>query len=437
MKAAAASIPDKPLPAPLISDKSRPEIERLATLPVDDYEREREAAAEKLGIRRSVLDGLVRTIRAPTGSGRLHIKTVEPWAHPVDGAELLTEIAKTVARYVKLPGGGSEAVALWVLHSHAIEAAFLSPLLFVTSPVHGCGKTHLMLLLRELVQRPLPTSNISPAALFRVIEQSAPTVLVDDADSFAKLHEEFRNLLNCGHTRAMAYVIRSVGEEHEPASFNVFAAKAVAAIGRLHPTIMSRSIVVPLQRLTLSESVERLREDRLDHLAPLASRAARWALDHVEVLRTTDPDMPAELRDRHADNWRPLFAIADLAGHGWAATARNAARLLDEPDSDETAGLMLLADIRDLFDARQVDRLSGEDIVAHLHGLEDRPWNEFGRSGKPLSKNRLAALLKPFGVFPRGIRTGGATPRGYVLADFADAFARYLSPSEPQQCNNA
>ena len=414
LKEFAAGIPDKPLPPPLLSKKARPEVERLASLPVDDYETERKAAAEKLGMRVGELDGVVKTIRQPLTGGLMHIRAVEPSPDPVDGAQLLEELATAIERHVKLPPGGAVVAALWVLHSHALEATFLSPILLITSPVYGCGKTSLLTVLRELVQRPLPTSNISPAALYRCIEEYQPTLLIDEADTFAKLSDELRNILNAGHTRAMAYVVRTTGDNHEPKSFSTFGAKVLAAIGKMPPTVVSRSVQIKLKRLAVGESVERLRLDRLDHLKPLAQRAARWAIDHLDQLRAADPDIPPTLRLRHADNWRVLFAIADAAGGDWPRLARHAAELLDEPDDDDTLGVVLLGDIRELFEQRGETHLNSQNIVDHLASLENRKWAELN-NGKPLSKNRLAALLKPFERGSPGAAGRRTHPEGLPL----------------------
>lgn len=43
-----------------------------------------------------------------------------------------------------------------------------------------------------------------------------PTMLIDEADTFLCDNDELRGVLNTGHTRATAYVIRTVGEDHEP-----------------------------------------------------------------------------------------------------------------------------------------------------------------------------------------------------------------------------
>jgi hypothetical protein len=87
----------------------------------------------------------------------------------------------------------------------------------------------------------------------------------------------------------------------------------------------------------------------------------------------------------------------------------------------------LLSDIQEAFKAKATDRLSSAELVEHLAGLEDRPWPEW--RGKPLSKSTLARLLTPFGVFSGTIRLpNDRTAKGYYLAAFEDAFARYLHP---------
>jgi hypothetical protein len=85
----------------------------------------------------------------------------------------------------------------------------------------------------------------------------------------------------------------------------------------------------------------------------------------------------------------------------------------------------LLADIRDGFVAKKVDRLASEELVDCLDDLDELPWPEF-KAGKPISKTRIGRLLKSFRIKPENIRFGDRVPKGYRLSTFADAFARYL-----------
>jgi hypothetical protein len=90
---------------------------------------------------------------------------------------------------------------------------------------------------------------------------------------------------------------------------------------------------------------------------------------------------------------------------------------------------MLLADIRDAF-ATVDARVSSDTLTDYLVGLESRPWADW-KSGKPLTKNQLSRRLREkYRIVSDALDFGGAEGRkkGYRLADFADAFARYLPP---------
>ena len=60
-----------------------------------------------------------------------------------------------------------------------------------------------------LVQRPLPAANISSAAVFRSIESWKPTLLIDKADTFLKGNDDITGIINSGHNRSLAFVIRT------------------------------------------------------------------------------------------------------------------------------------------------------------------------------------------------------------------------------------
>lgn len=411
----------------------------------------REAALQaltgKLSAPARMVDAALGRGEGATGGPELQGKAAaleppEPWPEPVDGAALLSEIRSTFERFLVLPDGAAAALSLWVVFTHAHDAAAVSPLLALVSPEMRCGKSTAIDLLGALVPKSLPFSNTSTAALFRSVEKFSPTVLVDEADSFLGGREELRGILNSGHTRAGAFVLRVVGEDFEPRRFSTWAPKAVAMIGRLPGTLEDRAVLVPMRRKARGETVERLRLDRLGaETEALRSKAARWAADHLEALRDADPETPGELHDRAADNWRPLLAIADLAGGPWPAEARAAARVLSAgaAGEDSSVRVALLSDLREIFEQTGRDRIFTDELLQALHRREDRPWGEWGRSRKPISPHALSRQLAPFGVKPRQIRDGDENRKGYRLADLEDPFRRYLPPSEakhPKQANN-
>jgi putative DNA primase/helicase len=183
----------------------------------------------------------------------------EPWPEPVVGDELLNELVRTFQRFIVLPEHADTALALWVLFTYLADVVDVAPILAATSPEKRCGKTTLLALLNRLVHHPLSASNISAASLFRTVEKWSPALLIDEADSFLRDNGELRGVLNSGHTRDTAFVIRTVGDEHEPRRFSTWGPKAIAIIGSLPDTLADRSIVVELQRKSASERVEKLR----------------------------------------------------------------------------------------------------------------------------------------------------------------------------------
>jgi hypothetical protein len=85
----------------------------------------------------------------------------------------------------------------------------------------------------------------------------------------------------------------------------------------------------------------------------------------------------------------------------------------------------LLADIKAAFDQAEGDVLSSDNLVNKLTAEPDSEWAEW-RSGKAITQNQLARLLKPFGIAPEPVRVDGGQKRGYQRVQFEDVRARYL-----------
>lgn len=279
---------------------------------------------------------------------------------------------------------------------------------------------------------PLSCSNASPSSIFRSVEKLRPTLLFDETDTFVGRNEDLRGVLNSGHMKSGAWILRSVGKDgdFEPRRFSTWCPKVLSGIGRLPGTLRDRSIEIPMQRKTKSDKTRRLSLPVLDREASgLNAELARWTAGIFESLKSANPALPARLNDRAADNWWPLFAIADEAGGDWPTRARAAACALsvasrdaDEMDDD----VQLLADVRAIFMAHpDVPHLSSETLVGLLVEMEDRPWPEH-RYGKPLSKAQLAQAFRPFDVRPKAIKVDGATVRGYAAAELLPVWERYL-----------
>jgi len=168
-------------------------VERLAALPRAEYELSRRAEAKRLDCRLAYLDCEVAKLREDSpqaATDGIEFDDVKPCPDPVPGDALLSDIVSMIRRFIACELETARAAALWIVMTWFIDVVQIAPLAIITAPEKRCGKTLLLTLLSKLSCRPMVASNISPAALFRVVEAWKPTLMIDEADAFMRDNEE-------------------------------------------------------------------------------------------------------------------------------------------------------------------------------------------------------------------------------------------------------
>jgi hypothetical protein len=368
------------------------------------------------------------------------IQTTPDWnPQSIDADVVLKDIFNFIRRFVSLSPSQARVVALWSVHTHVIDAADATPYLAITSAEKQSGKTRLLEVCELLVANPWLTGRVTAAVLIRKVDAERPSLLLDESDAAFSGEKEYaealRSVLNTGHRRGgKASCCVGQGAATTFKDFSTFCPKAIAGIGRLPDTVADRSIPIRLKRAARGEHVERFRRRDVEgQAAKLHVQVEMWSRATIWNLRGARPGLPDVLTDRQQDGAEPLLAIADLVGGEWPQAARSALIELcaESQAGDESIGVRLLADIRDVFKERAVDRIPSADLAAALAEIETSPWGEWSKSGKPLSAAKLARLLRPYTIVPHSVRMGERTPKGYDLNDFQDAFERYLPPDAP------
>jgi hypothetical protein len=342
----------------------------------------------------------------------------------------LRKVYDFLGRFVVYPSEHARvAHALWVLHAHLMDRWDTTPRIAFLSVEPASGKSRALEATEPLVPFPVVAVNVSPAYLFRKVgAKEGATILYDEIDTVfgakAKDNEEIRALLNAGHRRG-AVAGRCVvhGKTVVTEEISAYAAVAVAGLGWLPDTILSRSVIVRMRRRRVDEQVEPFRRriigpeaETIRHLIELWTRSV--------PAQIAWPTMPPEIQDRDADVWEPLLAVADLAGDDWPRRARRAAKALIEAakEAEPSFGILLLTDLRAVFG--DADKMATETILQKLCEIEEAPWRDL--KGKPLDGRGLARRVREYGIKSRTVRIGNATPRGYERKDFLDAWSRYL-----------
>jgi hypothetical protein len=331
-----------------------------------------------------------------------------------------------------------DAITLWIAATHLQQAWQHAPRLAIVAPTKACGKSRLLDVLLETVHEPFITVNSSPSAIFRSITEEPPTLLVDEADTIfgsakvAEKNEEMRGLLNAGHQRNRP-TTRVMGAEHRPVKFPTFAMAAIAGIGDLPDTIMDRAVVIRMRKRLESEHVNdfRTRTD-VPFLRAVRDRLADWLGSQLAEASDLVPAMP--VRDRAADTWEPLVAVADLAGGAWPHRARTACRTMTDREKgnehDRGEKVRILVDIRATFARNGDPRLMATETLLHaLNSDREAPWHEHSPVG--LTARKLQMLLADYEIHSANRRFAeGTQRRGYARADFTDAWNRYCPAPE-------
>jgi hypothetical protein len=357
---------------------------------------------------------------------------------PIDGDTILERVHDFLADFICYPSIHAQvAHTLWIAHTHLMDLWESTPRFAFISPEPASGKTRALEVTELLVPRPIAAVNATPAYLFRKVsdKEGPPTILFDEIDTVfgpkAKEHEEVRGMLNAGHRRgAMAgrCVIR--GKEVLTEELPAYCAVAIAGLGNLPDTILTRSVVIRMRRRSQDERIKPFRR-RIEEAEGrrLRERLEAWTASVRTQLMGVWPEMPAGIADRDADVWEPLIAVADAAGGQWSNLARVAAVTLvtESKESSPSLGVRLLADLRQVFGDHQA--LSTRVILDVLVAMEEAPWSDI--KGKPIDSRRLANYLRAYGVQSCTFREGQQTAKGYRREDLHDSWLRYLPPSGP------
>ena len=365
---------------------------------------------------------------------------------PDEGAILVREVEGFLNNYLLLPKYVSLPAALWALATHCYEIFSVFPYFGISSPTKGCGKTTFLRCLQLLSHNGKLFTNPSEASLFRIIEELHPTLLIDETEPLRGKHErsDYLNAVFNSGNRRSARVPRceaqGKGKGYVVVEYSVFSPKGFACIGNLPETISDRAICFSMQKRSkidrrLGPFVEELVEERA---TPLHARIIALIECRLEEIRAAY--RPALLSvveflpDRDADSWAPLFALLAVIDSSRVAELKECAlgltssKIVDA--QEDNVALRLLGDMRSVWPTDE-PKIFTEEIIKRLRGIEDGHWV----SDEKFSARRMAKILRPFKIAPRGVQIGNTNLKGYYREEFQNAATSYLDvqPSEASE----
>jgi hypothetical protein len=320
---------------------------------------------------------------------------------------IFDQVCGGFARHIDAKPHHIIGLSLWALHTHIYRKYDKSPRLAIVSPVPNCGKSSVLNILNSMVSNPERLIDPTIATTFRLA--GSHTLLLDEVDNMS-LMKSMKAILNNGH-EVGGFVPRA-GKDGEVIKYPVYGPLALAGIGRLPVTLMSRSIVVPMHRSNAQMEIFNPRDSFY------SEEIGRWA---ERVNLDPNPRMPPQIKGRDADKWRPLVAIGNSVDRSMI-TYEAMSEFYKErstPDIKES----LLRDIHDVFIEAKTNILTNETLLDGLLKLE---YSEVDWSEHQLTKTKIARILREFQIENRVHRyQGGTATRCWFAVDFEEMWGRY------------
>lgn len=412
----------------------------LAALPAD----------ERGDIKEDIVRALNRKVQKPRDFVEevLAMPTVisadEGWPDPVDGVDLYADLRAYFDLHLRLPTGSIDVLVLWVLHTHLLHRFRHTPRLIFSSPDKSCGKSRALELLRFVCKSPFSANDTTKAVLFRIIEKRQPTVFFDEADRSSASEAWFgiTTILNHGFeegaTVPRCAESRDQKGQFEIEEYHVFAPAVFAGINaseRIDSTLVSRSIVIQMQRKAPDDFVEPFRKRDQDRFIPLRQKIIRWCRDHEDQIDPSEIARVEGADDREADVWESLQAVAKAIQPSiWESLCNDSFRAIKGTTRRMSEYERLLRDIYPVaLEARQ--RQSGEitltRLVEALTSEQGGYWTEAWH-GRCITPNWLARQLASSGLktYRKTISRLEKSARAYRVKDLLKECIRYVPSLE-------
>lgn len=413
-------------------DQAHDKITVLAQMDELTYGMHRAQAAKDLKINLKTLDSVRKEERSKhlkEANGDI-VERPRPWHAAVDPNLIANYLEENVTKHIALKHPEyATAITLWSLSTWLIDSWKIMPHLFFRSLTKGSGKTTALHIVEAFSVRAYVCANITPAALFRVIEEYKPTLFLDEVDRYLATQEELNGIMNAGHTRRTARVTRleEVKGKYIPRNFNVFGGKCMAGIGRQMDTMMDRSIVIKMEKRLFDEPITKLPLTFFEDQYELRQQIARFAEDNHYATNSITTDIPNLGNDRSQDNWQPLFTVAELIGGSWPAKCLAAYKRIESISAEDakeqdSVVIRILRELAPKIEKRRGAWLPAEELRSMLISDEEGEFFDWYQ-GNPITPKSIKKYLVKEAEVTHERQSSGSV---YSLTDIRELVKRYV-----------
>ena len=235
-------------------------------------------------------------------------------APTVPTSDLFTEVRNIYTTYVEYADEMYyDIMSLYMMYTY-IFRLFESTGYIHFNGTMASGKSRNLAILNALAFNSVWAASMSAASLYRKLDGSPGTTLLDESEGFdGERGEDLRRVLNAGYKDGSKVTRTEKSgklERFTPVEYEVFGPKALASIKEMEPVIQSRCLVVAM-RPAIRELPEF--ETKSTHWAPVRDRLYLWAINNAAAIAA----LALEWRESKHERLAPK-----LMGRGWETTGQ-------------------------------------------------------------------------------------------------------------------
>ena len=303
---------------------------------------------------------------------------IEEWPEVV-GPEIFDEIQNWWTTYTFMTEETALLLTLWSAHANMWQGFQNTPRLVIDSPTKGCGKTLVLFVLGELINKAKHSGAMSEAAFVRYASKGELVVLYDEADQAFRGNSDLTKVLNNGwHQHGTFDTCTPSGDgTWEPTPLPVHSCVALAGINipkHLQEATLDRSIIIQMMKARPGDLPERFNERKhKTELKVLGRKLLRWCNDHKQHITPHESCIPDDVDNREFWKWNPLVAIAEFIGEDYTKRALRLMRNKVEVD-EEDQGTKFLRDCFRVYNKRILELPNyGVEPYQGMHKVGIRP----------------------------------------------------------------
>lgn len=260
----------------------------------------------------------------------------------VEPVKAYAEVKKAWREYIEFDKPAYyDLLTLWVIGTYFFHIFNSYPYIYFGGTKRA-GKTKALTLASALAFNAVFSGNLSTSSMFRLIQNSRCTLLIDETEKLANPEraQDFRGLLLCGYKKG-EFVFRAEKtrkDRYKPESFEVYSPKMLANIRGLEDVLEDRCITIIMKRaknprilnaeINLNDSVWQKTRNSLYMLYLQHWKEIKEIYDNTgELSAVNELSEHAEsvslLSGREFELWKPIFSLAKFFDqHVKAATSQ-------------------------------------------------------------------------------------------------------------------